>query len=102
MSTSSFKSDTEQEWLLYASNCFIWDLLSEPHCAFLTLPISIMTTTIPETTKQWTVVGRSGSDSLQYSEQPVPPLGDNQVLVKSTPCVGLTPFLDPIPMQETN
>jgi hypothetical protein len=38
---------------------------------------------IPETTKQWTVVGQDGLESLKYSEGPVPELGDNQVLVKS-------------------
>lgn len=37
---------------------------------------------IPKTTKQWTVVGTDGFDSLKFSEVPVPALGDNQVLVK--------------------
>jgi hypothetical protein len=42
-----------------------------------------MSTLIPQTTKQWNVVGQSGFESLKYTEQPVPELGDNQVLVKS-------------------
>ncbi|KAH8901089.1 putative alcohol dehydrogenase [Thozetella sp. PMI_491] len=37
---------------------------------------------IPKSTKQWNVVGYEGLDSLKYTEQPVPELGDNQVLVK--------------------
>ncbi|KAH8422487.1 zinc-dependent alcohol dehydrogenase family protein [Aspergillus melleus] len=37
---------------------------------------------IPKTTRQWTVVGDNGLESLQYTEQPVPELGDRQVLVK--------------------
>lgn len=42
-----------------------------------------MAQAIPETTKQWNVVGTSGFDSLKFSEQPVPELGDNDVLVRS-------------------
>lgn len=45
--------------------------------------ILAMSQSIPKTTKQWRVVGHNGFDSLEYSEQPVPELGDNQVLVKS-------------------
>ncbi|KAL1956440.1 hypothetical protein VTO42DRAFT_7327 [Malbranchea cinnamomea] len=41
-----------------------------------------MAESIPKTTKQWNVVGYNGFDSLKFSEQPVPELGDNQVLVK--------------------
>jgi hypothetical protein len=37
---------------------------------------------IPKTTKQWNVTGIDGFDSLRYTEQPVPELGDNMVLVK--------------------
>ena len=37
---------------------------------------------IPRTTSQWNVVGTEGVASLQLSEQAVPELGDNQVLVK--------------------
>ncbi|KAI0967623.1 putative alcohol dehydrogenase [Xylaria arbuscula] len=37
---------------------------------------------IPKTTSQWNVVGTNGLSSLELSEQPVPELGDNQVLVK--------------------
>ncbi|KAK1149639.1 hypothetical protein N8T08_005191 [Aspergillus melleus] len=37
---------------------------------------------IPTTTRQWTVVGDNGLESLQYTEQPIPELGDKQVLVK--------------------
>ncbi|KAK7409513.1 hypothetical protein QQX98_008297 [Neonectria punicea] len=37
---------------------------------------------IPKTTLQWNVIGLDGFDSLKYTEQPVPELGDNQVLVK--------------------
>ncbi|KAH8902217.1 NAD(P)-binding protein [Coniochaeta sp. PMI_546] len=32
--------------------------------------------------KQWTVTGENGIDSLEYVEQPLPDLGDNEVLVK--------------------
>ncbi|KAJ5605576.1 hypothetical protein N7510_008357 [Penicillium lagena] len=41
-----------------------------------------MALSIPKTTKQWTVVGHDGLESLKYSEKPIPELGDNQVLVK--------------------
>ncbi|PGH23219.1 hypothetical protein AJ80_02635 [Polytolypa hystricis UAMH7299] len=41
-----------------------------------------MAQSIPRTTKQWTVSGEDGFDSLRYSEQPVPELGDNQVLYR--------------------
>jgi len=38
----------------------------------------------PTTTKQWTVEGKNGFDSLKFNEKaPVPELGDNDVLVKS-------------------
>ncbi|KAK7429467.1 hypothetical protein QQZ08_004059 [Neonectria magnoliae] len=37
---------------------------------------------IPKTTLQWNVIGLNGFDSLKYTEQPVPELGDNQILVK--------------------
>ncbi|KAL6410042.1 alcohol dehydrogenase [Ilyonectria robusta] len=42
-----------------------------------------MAQAIPETTKQWNVVGTSGFDLLKFSEQPVPELGDNDVLVRN-------------------
>jgi len=42
-----------------------------------------MSQPIPKTTKQWNVMGHDGLASLKYTEQPVPALGDNQVLVKS-------------------
>lgn len=42
-----------------------------------------MAQSIPKTTKQWNITGLDGFDSLKYTEQPVPDLGDNQVLVKS-------------------
>ena len=36
----------------------------------------------PSTTKQWTVEGKSGFDSLKLHEKvPIPKLGDNEVLV---------------------
>lgn len=38
---------------------------------------------IPASTKQWAVVGYDGFDSLRLSEEPIPELGDSQVLVKS-------------------
>jgi hypothetical protein len=38
---------------------------------------------IPKTSKQWSVVQQNGFDGLHYSEQPIPELGDSQVLVKS-------------------
>ncbi|KAE8443644.1 hypothetical protein EG329_001502 [Mollisiaceae sp. DMI_Dod_QoI] len=41
-----------------------------------------MTQSIPKTTRQWSVTGQDGFDSLQYMEQPVAQLGDNQVLIK--------------------
>lgn len=37
----------------------------------------------PSTTKQWTVQGKNGFDSLKWDEKaPVPSLGDKDVLVK--------------------
>ncbi|KJZ74951.1 hypothetical protein HIM_05682 [Hirsutella minnesotensis 3608] len=44
-----------------------------------------MTTDIPKTVKQWNVTkpdGSLGFDALKFSEQPVPELGDSEVLVK--------------------
>ena len=41
-----------------------------------------MTQQVPLTTKQWNVSGTSGFDALKFSEQPVPQLGDSEVLVK--------------------
>lgn len=37
---------------------------------------------IPKTTKQWVVAGEKGFDSLSFTENDIPALGDNQVLVK--------------------
>lgn len=37
----------------------------------------------PKTTWQWNVTGQEGMESLKYTEQDIPPLGDNEVLVKS-------------------
>ena len=39
--------------------------------------------TIPKTTKLWRVTGYDGFDSLKFTEEPVPELGDSEVLVKS-------------------
>ncbi|OLN85514.1 Zinc-type alcohol dehydrogenase C1773.06c-like protein 4 [Colletotrichum chlorophyti] len=39
-----------------------------------------MTQLIPETIKQWKVVGQDGVDSLRFTEEPVSELGDDQVL----------------------
>ncbi|KAF2083438.1 NAD(P)-binding protein [Saccharata proteae CBS 121410] len=36
----------------------------------------------PSTTKQWNVTGTSGFDDLKFSEQPIPKLGEKDVLVK--------------------
>ena len=39
----------------------------------------------PTTTKQWTVEGKTGFDSLKLNEKaPVPQVGDKDILVKST------------------
>jgi len=39
----------------------------------------------PTTTKQWTIEGKTGFESLKLNEKaPVPQLGDKDVLVKST------------------
>jgi hypothetical protein len=37
---------------------------------------------VPQTVKQWNVVSHNGFDGLKFSEQPLPELGDSQVLVK--------------------
>ncbi|KAL0931461.1 putative alcohol dehydrogenase [Colletotrichum truncatum] len=37
---------------------------------------------IPKTVKQWNVTGQDGLDSLHFTEQMVPEIGDNDVLVK--------------------
>lgn len=44
-----------------------------------------MSQQVPVTTKQWNVTGKDGFDSLKFSEQPIPQLGDSQVLVKRKP-----------------
>ncbi|KAH6606886.1 alcohol dehydrogenase [Trichoderma cornu-damae] len=38
-------------------------------------------TQIPQTVKQWNVVAFDGFDGLKFSEQPLPEIGDSQVLV---------------------
>ena len=38
---------------------------------------------IPQTTKLWRVTGYEGFDSLKFSEEPIPEIRDNEVLVKS-------------------
>jgi NADPH:quinone reductase-like Zn-dependent oxidoreductase len=38
---------------------------------------------IPSTTKQWTVVGQDGIESLKYEEVPTPIPKENEVLVRS-------------------
>ncbi|KAI0483415.1 putative alcohol dehydrogenase [Xylaria cf. heliscus] len=48
----------------------------------MNLHTCVMTESIPKTTSQWNVVGTDGLASLKRSEQSVPELGDNQVLVK--------------------
>lgn len=42
-----------------------------------------MAQSLPETTQQWNVTGFNGLESLKFSEQPIPELGDTQVLVRS-------------------
>ena len=42
-----------------------------------------MAQSLPKTSKQWNVIGSDGFESLKLSEQPIPQLGDSQVLVKS-------------------
>ncbi|KAL2848382.1 hypothetical protein BJY01DRAFT_159802 [Aspergillus pseudoustus] len=42
-----------------------------------------MAVIIPKTTKQWTVQGFEGPSSLKYTEVPISPLGDNEVLIQS-------------------
>lgn len=45
-----------------------------------------MSQSIPKTVKQWNVASQDGFGGLKLSEQPVPELGDGQVLVKSEFC----------------
>lgn len=42
-----------------------------------------MAQALPKTVHQWNVNATSGSDSLLFSEQPLPQVGDDEVLVKS-------------------
>lgn len=44
--------------------------------------ITMAHVSIPKTAGQWKVGGKGGADTLKYSEQPAPEIGDNQVLVK--------------------
>ncbi|KAL4877561.1 hypothetical protein BJY04DRAFT_221932 [Aspergillus karnatakaensis] len=37
---------------------------------------------LPTTTKQWVITGFEGPSSLEYTEAPIPPLGDNDILVQ--------------------
>ncbi|OTB04425.1 hypothetical protein M426DRAFT_154307 [Hypoxylon sp. CI-4A] len=41
-----------------------------------------MAQSVPQTVKQWNLVGHDGLSSLHFEEKPVPELGDTQVLVK--------------------
>lgn len=45
---------------------------------------------VPKTVKQWNIVSGTGFDGLKFSEQPLPELGDSQVLVKSESTVELS------------
>lgn len=42
-----------------------------------------MATQAPATTKAWRVTGYDGFESLKFNEEPTPPVGDDEVLVKS-------------------
>lgn len=46
------------------------------------LPL-VMEQSIPKTSKQWSLAGQNGFESLKFTEEPVPELDDNHVLVKS-------------------
>lgn len=51
-----------------------------------------MAETIPKIAKQWRVTGFTGFDCLKLSEEPVPEVADNEVLVQSkSPPDGLSP-----------
>ncbi|TQN63794.1 Zinc-type alcohol dehydrogenase-like protein, partial [Colletotrichum shisoi] len=56
-----------------------------------------MTLSVPRCSKQWNVTGQEGLESLKFSEQELPELGDSQVLVKfclsSRSEIRLTPFI---------
>ncbi|PGH29587.1 hypothetical protein GX50_07665 [[Emmonsia] crescens] len=41
-----------------------------------------MEQSIPKTSKQWSLAGQNGFESLKFTEEPVPELDDNHVLVK--------------------
>jgi NADPH:quinone reductase-like Zn-dependent oxidoreductase len=41
-----------------------------------------MASEIPKFVYQWNITDGEGFESLKYSEQPLPELGDSQVLVK--------------------
>lgn len=47
------------------------------------IDFSNMSQSVPKTVKQWNVTGQDGFQSLKLSEQHVPELDHNQVLVKS-------------------
>ncbi|KAL2867560.1 zinc-dependent alcohol dehydrogenase family protein [Aspergillus lucknowensis] len=63
---------------------------SETFCPFIKAKASpnytsgseTMAQQIPKTAKQWSIVGTDGLDSLVYSEELVPEIGDTQVLVR--------------------
>lgn len=42
-----------------------------------------MTEEIPKTAKQWRVTGYDGFDAMKFTEEEIPALADNYVLVKS-------------------
>lgn len=41
-----------------------------------------MSSSVPQSTKQWTVTKPGSFDDLEFSEKPIPTLGDNDCLVK--------------------
>lgn len=48
---------------------------------------------IPKTARLWRLSGWTGLDCLKFSEEPVPELGDHEVLVQSKPpSVAWNPF----------
>lgn len=69
--------------MYYANLSKLYGLLPLSWSHIISNSIPAMSQSIPKTTKQWRVVGHNGFDSLEYSEQPIPELGDNQVLIKS-------------------
>ncbi|KAG7038968.1 alcohol dehydrogenase [Colletotrichum scovillei] len=70
--------EVEMRTLWDQANILVWAAVTSIHRRDL----NTMVQAIPEISRQWKVIGENGLDSLQFSDEKSPEVGDSQVLVK--------------------